>query len=104
MASTRGVTLQPYFQDRYVAHATEGFRWRVEAAEAREMPTAIFLYKKVATKLYDPGTGGGEPPEDGGASGGCGVAGEGSDRLWILAVLGAGVAVARRRARRGAVQ
>jgi hypothetical protein len=64
MASLRGITLQPYFQDRYVTGATEGFRWRVETVEAREMPAAIFLHKKVATKLYAAGGGGAEPPEE----------------------------------------
>lgn len=62
MASTRGLTLQRYFQDRYVEGATEGFRWRIEVVEARGLDAAIFMYKKVATKLYDPATGGAEPP------------------------------------------
>lgn len=64
MPSTRGITLQPYVQDRYVAGAMEGYRWRVEVVEARDMPTAVFLYKKVATKLYNADTGGAEPPEE----------------------------------------
>jgi hypothetical protein len=57
-----GLTLQPYVQGRYVAGATDGYRWRVEVIEARGLSPAIFLYKKVATSLYDPGTGGAAPP------------------------------------------
>lgn len=64
MAVTHGITLQPYVQARHVAGSTEGFRWRIEAVSAREMPTAVFLYKKVATKLYAADTGGAEPPEE----------------------------------------
>lgn len=63
MASTRGITVQAYFQDRYVDGVTEGFRWRIEVLEARDMPTAIFLHCKVATAFYAPETGGAEPPE-----------------------------------------
>jgi hypothetical protein len=60
----RGITILRYFQRRYIEGATEGFRWRIEVAEAREMPAAVFLYKKAATKLYDAQTGGLEPPEE----------------------------------------
>src|SRR3954452_25476465 len=58
----RGITLQPYFQGRYVAGDVDGYRWRVDVEEARGVPAAIFLYKKVPTALYAPGTGGAEPP------------------------------------------
>jgi hypothetical protein len=36
----------------------------VEVIEARGLPMAIFLFKKVATKLYALDTGGEEPPEE----------------------------------------
>jgi hypothetical protein len=62
MASNRGLTLQPYFQERYIAGDIEAFRWRLEVVEAREMPRAIFLYRKIPTMLFAAGTGGTEPP------------------------------------------
>jgi hypothetical protein len=62
MPDGRGMTIQPYFQEKYIVGGTEGFRWRVEVVEARGMTRAVFLYKKVPMSLFDPGTGGGEPP------------------------------------------
>lgn len=62
MATNRGLTLQPYVQERYVAGGTEVFRWRLEVTEARGLPAAVFLYKQVPTKLFAAESGGAEPP------------------------------------------
>jgi hypothetical protein len=58
----RGLQIQPYFQRQYIAGGIYGYRWRVEVVAAWGMPAAIFLFRRVATKIYDPATGGAEPP------------------------------------------
>jgi hypothetical protein len=40
----RRIKLQPYFQKHFVANRTDGFRLRLVAETACQMPTAIFRY------------------------------------------------------------
>src|SRR4051794_27676797 len=60
----RGLQIQPYFQRKYVSGGIYGYRWRGEGVAAGAPPAATFLLRRVATKVYDPATGGAEPPTE----------------------------------------
>src|SRR5690349_20353460 len=45
MASTHGITVTPFFQRDYVPGSHDGFRIRIEASGAVEMPDEIFAYR-----------------------------------------------------------
>jgi hypothetical protein len=47
----RGITLVPTFQRGYVSHVIDGFRFTLNVASATLMPTKIFRYRLVPTKV-----------------------------------------------------
>jgi len=47
----RGITLAPTFQRGYVPGAIDGFRFTLVVTSATQMPTKIFRYRLVPTKL-----------------------------------------------------
>lgn len=51
---TRGIRLRRFAQARYVANSVDGFRFKVRAYGACDMPNEIFLYQR---KPYDLTTG-----------------------------------------------
>ena len=47
----RTITLQPTFQRGYVAHVIDGFSFTLNVTRATNMPTKIFRYRLVPTKV-----------------------------------------------------